>query len=139
MTEEFEVVPGDGVPPVVPNFKVEKIVRGTDDGNLASCSDAGILTLKNLDIPGESTGYIFSIVEGQFEDQLFHEKPIQATDYFLKDSLYNFIWLDGSSDVQEPIDVTIEIVAISKTGQRSSPQKLKVMHPGVSKPWWKFW
>ncbi|TAA48549.1 hypothetical protein [Corallincola spongiicola] len=139
MTEEFEIVPGEGAPPAIPYFETKDIVRGTDDGNYASCSDAGILTLKLLDTQSQPVGYMFRIVQGQFEDKLFYEQPIQATDPYREENLYKFVWLDGSSDVQEPIDITLEIVAISKTGHKSGPQTLRITHPGVSKPWWKFW
>ncbi|MCV6620423.1 MAG: hypothetical protein OIF51_01565 [Cellvibrionaceae bacterium] len=139
MLQDFEVKEGIGKPPQKPGFIVHKIHRGTDDGEFSSCSDAGIITLKLSAPQTESVGYIFEIVEGEFEDQLFLGNPVEATSRFKKDGLYKFIWLDGSSVEQEPINITVKIEAVTTTGQRSEPQLLNVLHPGVKKPWWKIW
>ena len=139
MLQPFEVVDGSGAAPDNPSFSVKKVHRGKDDGNFASCSDAGIITLKLDPEQNAGMGYIFEIVEGEFEDQLFTGEPITATEHYAKDGLYKFLWLDGSSDEQEPINIVVKIQAVSKTGEKSSPQLLNVSHPGVKKPWWKVW
>lgn len=45
----------------------------------------------------------------------------------------------SGKDFQEPIDITVKIIAVSKDGGRSEPQYLKVTHNGVKKPWWQLW
>jgi len=139
MTEDFDIDAEFAPTPMTPNFVVEKIVRGSDDGNIGSCSDAGILTLKRKNSPENPTGYIFEILTGEFEDQLFYPEPVRATERFEQEGLYKFVWLDGSNDEQEPINIEVKIVALSKSGERSKPQILKVTHPGIKKPWWKIW
>lgn len=139
MLEGFNVVEGSGAPPLQPDFIVHEIHRGTDDGSYSSCSDAGILTLKLSSPQPENTGYIFEIVEGDFEDHLFQGGPVQATAYYAKDGFYKFVWLDGSSVEQEPINIIVKIQAISKTGKKSESQHLKIQHIGVKKPWWNLW
>lgn len=139
MTEAFVVVEGEGMPPAKPDFIVKEIKRGHDDGNPGSCSDAGILILKRETPPENSTGYLFGITAGEFEADIFDASPIKAVERNEKEGLYNFVWLDGASDWQEPIDITVKIVTVSKTGQKSEPQMLKVMHPGSKRPWWRVW
>src|SRR5690606_20739474 len=98
-----------------------------------------ILILKRGTAPDEPTGYVFEIVEGEFEDAIFDASPIKAVERNEKEGLYNFAWLDGASNWQEPIDITVKIVAVTKTGQKSEPQMLKVTHPGIERPWWRLW
>ena len=87
----------------------------------------------------KDTGFIFAIEEDQFEDQLFYPEPmILESDHTGSDE-YFFIWNDGRTTEQEPIDITVKIVAVSKDGGRSEPQYLKVTHNGVKKPWWQLW
>lgn len=78
-------------------------------------------------------------MDGEFEDALLPSGPVQATLRYSKKGLYRFVWLDGSTLEQEPINVVIKIRAVSKTGQYSKPQLLSVKHAGVKKPWWRLW
>ncbi len=135
--EKFEHTKEATIEPSRPNFSVNDITRGTI-GESGSCNDAGILSLAISPEP-EDTGYIFSIVDGTFEDQLFPSGPVIRIRDTIKPSSYFFVWLDGYSTEQEPIDITVKIVAVSKDGGVSEPQLLKVVHPGVKKAWWKFW
>ncbi|WP_441002449.1 hypothetical protein [Pseudocolwellia agarivorans] len=122
-----------------PRFSLESIHRGTDDGNHGSCSDLGIIKLKIDTIPVHEQGYIFKIVKGRFEDQLFLDSPVVLSKFIQNKQLYSFMWFDGSNEVQEPINITIQITAVSLSGDKSEPQVLNISHPGTSKPWWKVW
>jgi hypothetical protein len=135
----FEVTGIESPKPVTPDFVVGGISRGHDDGNSVSCSDAGVISLKLKTTPSNPTGYLFEMLENDFEDQLFISKPISILEDYDKNSPFYFRWLDGSNEVQEPINIAIKIIAVSKTGDKSTPQYLKITHPGVKKPWWKFW
>lgn len=139
MTEDFKIIEGDGEAPESPNFEVSSIHRGSDDGNYASCSDAGILTLKLLSKSMPNVGYLFSIEKGKYDVGLFPDEPIVTSKQFFLSGEYNFIWLDGNSNEQEPIDIVVRIVAVSESGKKSEPTFLTINHPGVSVPWWKFW
>ena len=55
------------------------------------------------------------------------------------EKLFSFLWLDGSNEEQEPIDITVQIIAVSLSGNKSEPQLLTITHPGIQKPWWKVW
>jgi hypothetical protein len=74
-----------------PNFSVASIHRGTDDGNHGSCSDAGFIELKLGVTPSNEQGYVFKIVEGNFEDQLFNESPVVPSKFMDdKNSIVSF-------------------------------------------------
>jgi hypothetical protein len=137
-TEEFVLDNSDAPAPSTPIFVVKSINRGFDDGDGGSCSDAGILTLKIASPIEANVGYIFEISEGTFDDKIFYDAPIKSSE-FAKEGTFTFIWLDGESDSQEPINITVEITPVAKSGAKGKPAHLKITHPGVKKPWWKFW
>ena len=137
-TEEFKV---DGnvraVIPDQPNFTLLSVTRGYKD-YIGSCSDAGIIKLKVDPEPKEPTGYVFSIAEGEFEDALFNDSILIRNKAYTKPGEYSFVWLDGNSDEQEPIRITVKIIAVSIDGGTSAPQFLRIENPG-KKQWWRFW
>jgi len=139
MLEDFEITTEENIQALKPDFFVKYIRRGSDDGNFASTSDAGIITFQLATIPSQEQGYTFEIVEGEFEDQLFHEGPVTQTKFSKNKGSFTFIWLDGSSDEQEAFKIKVKIVGVSKSGSRSEPQLIEVSHPGIKKPWWKLW
>ena len=138
LLEAFEASDTEVSAPVMPGFKVAGIERGSDDGNFGSCSDFGFITFK-LSGNYPPQGYIFERVSGEFEDRLFEPVAVKPSKFVDDNSSFTFVWLDGSSNEQEPIDFTVSIVAVNMAGERSEPQYLKVRHPGVASPWWKFW
>ncbi|WP_143731037.1 hypothetical protein [Microbulbifer sp. GL-2] len=138
MTQEFEITGEEAEAPERPNFELKSIKRGFYDGNGGSCSDAGMITLKNISKNSRDVGYKFSIVEGAFEDTIFGDNPIVPSN-FVEESEFTFIWFDGHTDEQEPFEITIEITPVSKSGSTGESARLIVAHPGVEKPWWKIW
>jgi len=137
---DFIVTNEKSLSPNQPNLSVHEIVRGKAGGGIGSCGDAGFVILKMNNDTGDSVGYIFELHEGEFEDDLFMEKnPIIPASHFLDEGLFHFIWLDGRSDDQEPFNIVVKIVAMSKSGQLSEPQFLTVNHQGTKSPWWKIW
>jgi hypothetical protein len=139
MLEEFQITTEEGAVAIKPDFIVASIHRGFDDGNSTSTSDAGIITFQLGTIPPQKQGYIFEIVEGEFEDRLFYEAPVTPTRFVKNKGSFTFIWLDGDSDEQEAFKIRVKIVGVSKSGTLSEPQFLEVSHPGIQKPWWKLW
>lgn len=137
--EMFKTSSVERIEPTIPMFKLSHIGRGEDDGNHGSCSDAGVITLKLQSIPIVDQGYIFEIIEGSFEDTLFDTAPVILNDLIEDKSTYSFIWFDGNSDEQEPINIKVKITAVSKSGHQSAPQYVDIKHPGIKKPWWKIW
>lgn len=119
------------ITPSIPVAKVLSIVRGHDDGNGGSCSDAGIIRIQFDKInPVANTGYKLRIVKGEFEEAAIPDNEVMPTTYSRIDNTMFFVWLDGSKNNQETIDFTLEIVAISPEGLESEPFYLKVFHPG---------
>lgn len=116
-----------------PNFEVASIHRGTDDGNGASCSDAGIINLKIKDDSLQNQGYIFEIVQGVFEGNPFRKEAIFPDKLWHNKKLYRFIWFDGNSVEQEPFNIMVKIVSVSISGHKSEPQFLEIRHLGVKK------
>ncbi|WP_153916572.1 hypothetical protein [Shewanella sp. TC10] len=139
MLTGFEKNSEEKVDAVKPNFIVQSIRRGTDDGNFASTSDAGLVTLQLTRLPEKPQGYTFEIVEGKFEDQLFTGEPVTPAKNVRDKREFTFIWLDGRSQEQEPFNVKVKITGISASGSESEPQYLVLSHPGVKKSWWKIW
>ena len=138
LLEAFEANHTEAIAPVTPNFKVAGIKRGSDDGNLGSCSDFGFIIFK-LSGSYPPQGYIFERVSGEFEDRLFEPVAVMPSQFIDDNSSFTFVWLDGSSNEQEPITFTVSIVAVNGAGERSEPQYLEVKDPGVAPSWWKFW
>lgn len=111
------------VPAPAPEVVVESIQRGYDDGELASCSDAGILVLK---VPSDSVGYHFEVVAGSFDDLVFPEGYVRT----VEPGRLRFVWLDGELEWQESIDVLVRITTLSSDGVPSERQVLRIRHPG---------
>ena len=114
-------LPGSNLLPE-PAVSVDRIERG-HQGDAGLCADAGILVLK---VPTEMLGYSFELVEGTFDDVVFPEGFVQPTER----GYLRFVWLDGNTDRQEPIDVLVKITTMSATGVLSEPLLLRIEDPG---------
>ena len=135
--EPFIVDGSSEMVPKIPDFEVLSISRG-ERGDAGMCADAGTLTLVSKNLDGEN-GFIFEIEEGEYDVGLFPNQPVILVERFAAKAEYFFVWLDGNTKEQEPIDILVKITAISKSGNLSEPQYLRVFHPGVQKSWWEFW
>ena len=135
--ERFEISESSTVveAPRKPNLKVAEIDRGSK-GDAGMCFDAGRLTIKDGSSPSKELGYIFSLHEGEFNAAVFPDYPVISTGTFFEIGEYSFIWLDGNTTEQEPLEFILKIEAVSLGGTRSEPQYLKVEHPGVKKKKW---
>jgi len=115
--EEFLVMPvyGDsGKSPNKPIAEVVSIKRGYNDGNGASCSDAGIIKIGFKDSnPYHKTGYSFTIIEGSLEDKVFPDGYVRPPNSLDSKNEVMFVWFDGSNNYQEAIDIKVEIRALS--------------------------
>ncbi len=132
--QDFLVMPAyenSGKAPNIPKVEVSEIIRGHSDGNFASCSDAGIIRLRFTDgNPYHKTGYSFKIIEGTFEDKVFPDGYVMPPASLKSENEVMFVWLDGSKNYQEPIDIKVEIRAMSYRGIESKPYVLHIKHPG---------
>lgn len=115
-------------PPQPPKLEVLKIERGRD-GNPGMCDDAGILVLGVKNDSGQThTGYRFRLVSGVFNDRVFPDYAVRPAEQ--SPGVLRFVWLDGASDRQEPIDLVVEVVAVSLWGAESDAVRLHIKHPG---------
>jgi len=87
------------------------------------CADLGFLV---LNVPKQAQGYSFELVEGRFEGMSFPTGFVQPT----RLGYLSFVWVDGNTDRQEPINVIVKIIAMSSTGVLSEPLLLKIEDPG---------
>jgi hypothetical protein len=124
--------PSSGPTPATPSLSIQSIKRGTDDGNFASCSDAGVLTV-SLNDPeaAKNIGFLFELESGSFPDKVLPDEivaPIELADGSLG---FYFVWLDlptGQSAV-EPIDVKVSVRAVSPTMVEGSKVILDIQSP----------
>ena len=124
--------PNSGPTPTTPSLSVHSIKRGTDDGNLASCSDAGVLTIALSDPEAaKNLGFLFELEGGAFPDKVLPDEivaPIELADGTLG---FYFVWLDlptGRHNV-EPIDVRVSVRAVSPTMVEGPKVTLDVRNP----------
>jgi len=113
--------------------KVEfKVVRGHLNG-ASSCSDTGSITIM---IPAQgydshSTGYFFEVISSTEKQQIFPTGAIFGNSKS-KDGVnsYTFPWIDGSSDVQEPLEVIVNVYRVGLNWVLSDPAELVIGHHG---------
>ncbi|WP_237067477.1 hypothetical protein [Microbulbifer guangxiensis] len=130
--QDFLIAPSiyrKGPKPESPKITVKKIQRG-EKGDPGMCADAGtlVLTIDNFRL---NTGYQFTIESGVADDQIFPEKyiaPVPGSRELM------FVWLDGASYFQEPIQLKVKVVAISLDGIESQASYVNIEDPGRPKP-----
>ena len=118
--------------PIKPKFKVSKFPRGTK--SKTSCSGLAFLFLKP-EKTIEQQGYIFKVIKGTFNP--FHNKePLQRSEEhkFLSKEYEAFdedeFVFPFYEVLNNPIDIVLQITAVSKSGEKSEPQLLKIKHNG---------
>jgi hypothetical protein len=122
-----------GEAPGPPNISVAELKRGFDDGNGASCSDAGILRLRVSRTESESiAGYLFRLEEGYFPEATLPDGYVMPVLLIEGGRGFQFVWLDlprGQKTIK-PMDATISVRQISSGGYLSEPVLLHVSHRG---------
>ena len=124
--------PNSGPTPTTPSLSVRSIKRGTDDGNFASCSDAGVLTIALSDPEAaKNLGFLFELERGSFPDKVLPDEivaPVELADGSLG---FYFVWLDlptGRRDI-EPIDVKVSVRAVSSAMVEGPKVILDIRNP----------
>lgn len=117
------VIGSESAPAAAPVVTVERIVRGRV-GEAGTCAELGFLTLK---VPHEVLGFRIEPVSGNLGRTVFPEGFVQPREQ----GRLGFVWLDGNTDAQEPIDVVVRVSALSPDGVVSEPVQLRITHPGV--------
>ena len=120
-----------GEKPKVP--KVEFKVKRGYLNNIDSCSDTGVIT---IEIPAQgyasySTGYLFEVVSSSEAQTIFPDLAIYSNAKSITGvNRYSFPWVDGGSNVQEPLKVVVNIYRIGVNWVLSDPTKLEINHRG---------
>jgi hypothetical protein len=120
----------DHVAPTLGPLSVAQLRRGTAMGACGGSSCDGIgsvaLTVVASDdvTPATTLGYRFSLAAGALPTAfvILLDQPSQVA---VTDGQIWFNWDDGKED-QSPIDFTLQVVAIDRAGNESSPQKVRV-------------
>ena len=135
MIEDFEYSETNKkIQPLKPKFTLTSINRGSI--GQSSCSDIGSIELKLNNSSQAEQGYIFNVIEGDFNPNLFSKKPVTPR-YLQKDkSRFKFYWYDNG---KKPINILLQIIAVSKTGGKSKPQILRITNNIKKAPWWAIW
>ncbi|MEM7431984.1 MAG: hypothetical protein AAF351_08590 [Pseudomonadota bacterium] len=111
--------PMTGPAPDAPDVWLHSIERGSNDGDYASCSDAGVVSFGVDSADSAKTfGFIFEVEYGEFPDAVFPDEALTPQEYSDGSFRIHFFWLDlprGHSRVS-PIDARISVRAISRTG-----------------------
>jgi hypothetical protein len=119
--------------PGPPEISVAELRRGFDDGNAASCSDAGILRLRVSRTEGESiAGYLFELKNGDFPEATLSDGYVMPVLLGKGGRGFRFVWLDlpRGSRILKPIDATISVRQLSSGGYLSEPVLLHISHRG---------
>lgn len=140
MTEPFVINNKlDTIKPTKPSFKVSELFRGRRNGT--SCSGIASLQLIPQKPPLQEQGYIFEVIKGTFSTFHVRDKgPVKASRIhrLISEELktvdkYGFIFnfFEGAPyKPHKPIDITLKITAVSKSGEKSNPQLLRIQHEG---------
>ncbi len=120
-----------GEKPKVPEveFKVTRGHLNTTD----SCSDTGVIT---IEIPAQgyasySTGFLFEVISSSEPQTIFPELAVYSNAKSIAGvNRYSFPWVDGASDVQEPLKVVVNIYRVGVNWVISDPMKLVINHRG---------
>ncbi len=122
LTNEFHTydpaeVDRDTDPPKPPgNVRVASIKRGVGPditGVTTSCDDMGTLAIgfvpaSDLGTPADKMGYELTLVEGSLPAGM--TLPGEPVRQLPSASRLLFVWVDGATDEQEPIDFGLEMV-----------------------------
>jgi len=133
----------DTDPPKPPRLlKVDGIKRGVGPditGASTSCDDLGTLTLtmeaaEDQRTPPEEMGYRVQLAAGSLPDGLtlpagpVRQLPLAEGDQQRAKLL--FVWIDGATDEQEPLDFTLDITPVDRAGLEGGAARVRVKHPG---------
>ncbi|MET0815890.1 MAG: hypothetical protein ABWX88_11940 [Pseudoxanthomonas sp.] len=120
-----EAAPGELPAPIA---MVTDIVRGIGPKH-ASCDDTGLLSVVVEWPRGKyklrDVGFEFKVVSGNSTYAIFPETPVQAP-FRGRESDFLFMWREGGPDQQQPIDLQVEVRAVTRDNLRGPPTRIVV-------------
>jgi hypothetical protein len=104
------------------------MVRGIGPKH-STCDDTGLLTVM-LEWPRgkhklRDVGFLFEVVSGAQSYAIFPEGPIQAP-INGRDSDFLFMWQEGAPAQQKPIDLQVDVRAVTRDNRRGPPTRIVV-------------
>ena len=111
-----------------PEAELTEIVRGIGPRH-SSCDDTGLLAIKVEWPRGKyklsELGFEFKVVSGSTAYAIFPEGPIQAP-INRRHSNFLFMWQEGGPSQQQPIDLQVEVRAVTRDNQRGPPTTIVI-------------
>lgn len=111
-----------------PLLELVSLTRGVD--GRASCDASGLLTLsvewpRGTDYKLRELGFEFRVVGGQDAWSIFPRVPV-AGRVDGRRSEFVFLWQDGPPSRQAPIDLLVEVRAVTPDNRRGPPAQLRI-------------
>lgn len=113
----------------MPMPEVLSVTRGIGSRN-ASCDEAGLLSVRvgwprGTDYKPRDLGFEFRVVSGTTPYVIFPDGPVTGR-VEGRDTEFLFMWRDGSPDQQQPIQLEIEVRAVTQDNRRGPPAHFTV-------------
>lgn len=117
---------------IAPEVELASVTRGVGTRH-ASCDDTGLLTLqvewpRGTDYKLRDIGFEFRVVGGDAGALVFPEGPV-AGRVDGRRSEFLFMWRDGPPSGQKPLDLQLEVRAVTPDNRRGPPASLRVSAP----------
>lgn len=133
LPDEHQIDPdaGDVEAPGAPEVLTTGITRGNGCVGGDSCADIGFVTLVMAPVSDDQTapediGYRLTIVSGGLPGDDF----LPAYDFRPFGDEIVLTWIDGAENQQEPMALTVEIIAVDGAGNESVPVRVDIADPG---------
>ena len=128
VTEGSSPVEAAGGELPAPVAVVGEIVRGIGP-NHSSCDDTGLLNVTvqwpRGDYKLRELGFEFKVVAGSTPYAIFPAGPVQAP-ISGRSSDFLFMWREGGPAQQQPIDLQVEVRAVTRDNRRGPPARILV-------------
>lgn len=128
-THHSDPATGWAAHPVAPEVVSAKVSRGTGSDGV-SCADAGNLRVtlrlpKSTPFQFDEIGFYFRVVSGE-NILAGHALPFRASMMGKRTGSFTFYWLDGAPSQQEPLDLVIEVFAVTHWLEIGPPTRFAI-------------
>ncbi len=124
-------IPAQDAPPgdlPLPSAVVTEVVRGIGS-NHETCNDTGLLSVVVEWPRGKyklrEVGFQFEPVGGNASHPIFPEGPVQGREN-RRSSEFLFLWRDGPPSQQRPIDMQVDVRAVTRDNLRGPATRLRL-------------
>jgi hypothetical protein len=112
-----------------PQVEIAGVTRGVGTRH-ASCDDTGLLTVqlewpRGTDYKLRELGFEFRVTSGDPGIAIFPEVPVTGR-INGKRSEFLFMWRDGPPDQQQPLELELEVRAVTADNRRGPPARIRV-------------